>query len=110
MWDAFYETAGGVRYGLTADYTHAVAVAHLPCTTRSHLLTWNPTPVVTAGGGAPLYEWQSPEPTMQASNLIDHFVLVEIDGDRLYVTVIDRDGQAHDTFDLPRNTQILHFL
>ena len=58
------------------------------------------TYIVTAGGGAPLYEMEEPEPNSAAVVSAHHFVLLEVDGDILTGTAIDRDGEVIDTFEL----------
>jgi hypothetical protein len=58
------------------------------------------TYIVTAGGGAGMYDFTRPEPGSQAALLIHHFVLVDVNGDRLTGTAIDRDGHEIDRFEL----------
>ena len=57
------------------------------------------TYVVTGGGGAPLYAMQEQEPTQAAFAKAYHFVLLEIDGNRLEATVISREGEVLDEFE-----------
>jgi predicted phosphodiesterase len=59
------------------------------------------TYIVTAGGGASLYEFSQPEPDSQAAILAHHFVAIEVDGDRLHAKVIDQRGKIIESFDLP---------
>jgi len=57
------------------------------------------TYIVTAGGGAPLYWAGEQEPTQAAFARAYHFVLLEIDGDRLEATVISVTGEVLDQFE-----------
>ena len=57
------------------------------------------TYVVTGGGGAPLYPMLEQEPTQVAFALAYHFVLLEIDGQRLKATVISSAGELLDEFE-----------
>ncbi|MEE9616157.1 MAG: metallophosphoesterase family protein [Anaerolineae bacterium] len=56
------------------------------------------TYVVTGGGGAPLYAMQEREPAQVAFALAYHFVLLEINGQRLEATVISSTGEVLDEF------------
>jgi predicted phosphodiesterase len=56
------------------------------------------TYIVTAGGGAPLYEFNTPEPGSQAAVQDFHFTLFEVNGDRLVGQAIGRKGQVLDRF------------
>jgi hypothetical protein len=58
------------------------------------------TYIVTAGGGASLYEFSQPEPGSQAAILAHHFVAIEIEGDQLHAKVIDQRGKIIDSFEL----------
>jgi predicted phosphodiesterase len=58
------------------------------------------TYIVTAGGGAPLYELGAPEPGSQAAARAYHFVQIDVDGDRLRGQAIDRRGHIIDAFEL----------
>lgn len=58
------------------------------------------TYIVTAGGGASLYNLDQPEPGSQVAARVHHFVVVDVNGDRLSGTAIDRDGQVIDRFEL----------
>lgn len=58
------------------------------------------TYIVTAGGGAGLYELQQPEPGSQVAASVHHFTVIEIDGDRLLGKAIDRRGRVIDSFEL----------
>ena len=62
------------------------------------------TYIVTAGGGAPLYELEAPEPDSVAAAEVHHFLLMDVDGDQLMGTAIDRDGEVIDTFTLRRES------
>jgi len=59
------------------------------------------TYVVTAGGGAPLYKLEEPEPGSQVAARAHHFLLVEVSEGRLTGTAINRYGQIIDGFELP---------
>jgi predicted phosphodiesterase len=54
--------------------------------------------VVTGGGGAPLYAMEEQEPAQAAFTMDFHFVLVEIDGDRLSASIISDEGELFDEF------------
>jgi predicted phosphodiesterase len=54
---------------------------------------------VTAGGGAPLYAAGEQEPTQIAYALAYHFVVLEVDGNRLEATVISSEGDVLDQFE-----------
>jgi len=58
------------------------------------------TYVVTAGGGAPLYSLDEPEPGSQVAARAHHFLLIDLDPSRLIGTAIDRHGQVIDRFEL----------
>ncbi len=58
------------------------------------------TYLTTAGGGASLYDFTVPEPGSQVAARAFHFVLLEMDGDRLAGQVIDRSGDIIDQFEL----------
>ena len=58
------------------------------------------TYIVTAGGGAGLYDLEQPEPGSQVAARVHHYVVVDVYGDRLSGTAIDRDGQVIDRFEL----------
>jgi predicted phosphodiesterase len=58
------------------------------------------TYIVTAGGGAGLYNLEQPEPGSQVAARVHHYVVVDVNGDRLSGTAIDRDGQVIDRFEL----------
>jgi len=58
------------------------------------------TYIVTAGGGASLYELGQPEPGSQAAASAHHFTLIEVQGERLYGRAIDRRGRVIDSFEL----------
>ncbi len=58
------------------------------------------TYLTTAGGGASLYDFTVPEPGSQVAARAFHFVLLEMDGDRLAGQVIDRGGDIIDQFEL----------
>ncbi|MEA3341923.1 MAG: metallophosphoesterase, partial [Chloroflexota bacterium] len=68
------------------------------------------TYVVTAGGGAQLYWPQEQEPTQAAFARAYHFVLLEIDGDRLKATVISVEGEVLDQFERRIDAAALPFL
>jgi hypothetical protein len=57
------------------------------------------TYAVTAGGGAPLYAAGEQEPTQIAYALAYHFVVLEVDGNRLEATVISNEGDMLDRFE-----------
>lgn len=56
--------------------------------------------IVTAGGGASLYEFTEPESGSQAAIQAHHFVEIEIDGAQLIGRVIDHQGRMIDSFSL----------
>ena len=56
------------------------------------------TYVVTGGGGAPLHAIQGWEPTQVAFAVTHHFVLLEINDQRLEATVISSTGEVLDEF------------
>jgi hypothetical protein len=58
------------------------------------------TYITAAGGGAPLYNLSSIEPGSQATAHAFHFVLLEMDGDRLTGQVIGENGTLIDQFEL----------
>ena len=58
------------------------------------------TYIVTAGGGAGLYNLDHPEPGSQAALKVHHYVVVDVSGNRLSGTAIDRNGQVIDRFEL----------
>jgi predicted phosphodiesterase len=58
------------------------------------------TYIVTAGGGASLYEMGQPEPGSQAAASTHHFTLIEVQGERLLGKAIDRRGRVIDSFEL----------
>jgi predicted phosphodiesterase len=58
------------------------------------------TYIVTAGGGATLYELNQPEPESQAAVSAHHFVFIQIMGDHLIGKAIDRHGKIIDHFEL----------
>ncbi len=57
------------------------------------------TYVVTGGGGAPLHAIQGREPAQVAFAVAYHFVLLEINGQRLEATVISSKGEVLDEFE-----------
>lgn len=57
------------------------------------------TYVVTAGGGAPLYEMEEREPTQATFVMTYHFMLLEIDGNHLKATAISSAGEVLDEFE-----------
>jgi 3',5'-cyclic AMP phosphodiesterase CpdA len=61
------------------------------------------TYIVTAGGGAPLYAMEEPEPNSAALASAHHFVLLEVEGDTLTGTAIDRNGTVIDSFELTQD-------
>ena len=58
------------------------------------------TYIVTAGGGASLYELIEPEPGSQMAVGAHHFVAIEIRGNQLVGKAIDRRGEVIDSFEL----------
>jgi predicted phosphodiesterase len=56
--------------------------------------------IVTAGGGASLYELEQPEPGSQVAVSAYHFTLIEVKDDRLFGSAIDRRGELIDSFEL----------
>ncbi len=58
------------------------------------------TYIVTAGGGAGLYELAQPEPGSQAAARAHHYVVVDINGERLSGKAVDLDGVTIDRFEL----------
>ena len=59
--------------------------------------------IVAAGGGAPLYELVAPEPGSQTAASVYHYLLIDIDGERLKGTAIDAQGEVIDSFTLTAN-------
>jgi predicted phosphodiesterase len=59
------------------------------------------TYIVTGGGGASLYELNEPEPGSQVAVSAHHFVSIEIMGNQLFGSAIDRRGRVIDSFELP---------
>jgi predicted phosphodiesterase len=58
------------------------------------------TQIVTAGGGAPLYALNNPEPGSQVRASRYNFVLVDVSDDRLSAQAIDQNGDVIDRFQL----------
>jgi 3',5'-cyclic AMP phosphodiesterase CpdA len=58
------------------------------------------TYIVTAGGGAGLYELSEPEPGSQVALSVHHFVEIEVQGELLIGSAIDRHGKVIDRFAL----------
>jgi penicillin V acylase-like amidase (Ntn superfamily) len=58
------------------------------------------TYVVTAGGGAPLYRLDEPEPESRVAARAHHYLLIDLDPSRLTGTAINRHGQVIDQFEL----------
>ena len=58
------------------------------------------TYITAAGGGAPLYNLSIIEPGSQATAHAFHFVLLEMDGDRLTGQAIEQNGNLIDQFEL----------
>lgn len=58
------------------------------------------TYLTTAGGGAPLYDFTSPETGSQAVAKAYHFVLIDVNSGQAAGQVIDRRGQVIDIFSL----------
>lgn len=58
------------------------------------------TYLIVAGGGAPLYDFEQPEPGSQVALLVHHFLEIEINNKLLLGRVIDDHGQVIDSFQL----------
>jgi hypothetical protein len=58
------------------------------------------TYIVTAGGGASLYELNQPEPGSQVAARVHHFVQIDLQGSRLLGQAMDRRGKLIDRFEL----------
>jgi hypothetical protein len=58
------------------------------------------TYIVTAGGGASLYELNQPEPGSQQAARVHHFVQIDVQGSRLLGQAVDRHGKVIDRFEL----------
>ncbi|MEJ2013476.1 MAG: metallophosphoesterase [Anaerolineales bacterium] len=58
------------------------------------------TYIVTAGGGAELYELNEPEPGSQVAVSAHHFMVIEIHDNRLVGRAIDQHGRVIDSFEL----------
>lgn len=58
------------------------------------------TYIVTAGGGASLYDLNEPQPGTQMAVNEHHFVSIEIKGNQLLGLAIDRRGEVIDSFEL----------
>jgi hypothetical protein len=58
------------------------------------------TYIVTGGGGAPLYSFSVREPGQQAAVLIYHYLLIDVNGDKVTGRAIDKDGKVIDTFEI----------
>jgi len=61
------------------------------------------TYIVTAGGGASLYDFSQPEPGSKAAILEHHFVSIEVEEHRLLAKVINKNGDIIDRFELYSN-------
>lgn len=60
--------------------------------------------VTTAGGGAPLYDIDAPQPETVKYAKIEHYVRVDVRGDRAAARVIDINGETIDEFEIsPRS-------
>jgi predicted phosphodiesterase len=58
------------------------------------------TYIVTAGGGASLYDLNEPEPGSQVAVSAHHFLTIELNGNQLFGVAIDRNGRVIDQFEL----------
>ena len=58
------------------------------------------TYIVTAGGGASLYELKEPEPDSQVAASAHHFINIEVNGNQLLGKAVDRRGRVIDSFEL----------
>jgi len=58
------------------------------------------TYIVTGGGGAPLYSLNVKEPGQQAGDLVYHYMLIEVNGDKLTGKAIDVNGKVIDSFEI----------
>jgi 3',5'-cyclic AMP phosphodiesterase CpdA len=58
--------------------------------------------VTCAGGGAPLYDIDAPQPETVKSAKIEHFVVVDVGTDSAKLTAIDIDGNTIDQFEVQR--------
>ena len=56
------------------------------------------TYIITAGGGASLYELNEPEPGSQVAVSAHHFITIEIKGNQLVGSAIDPNGKTIDSF------------
>jgi hypothetical protein len=58
------------------------------------------TYIVTAGGGAELYELNEPDPGSQVAVRAHHYMVIEVNGNRLVGRAVDQRGRVVDTFEL----------
>lgn len=58
------------------------------------------TYIVTAGGGAGLYELNEPEPGSQVAVSAYHFMVIEVNGNRLVGRAIGQHGRIIDSFEM----------
>jgi 3',5'-cyclic AMP phosphodiesterase CpdA len=67
-----------------------------------HALKNNVHYITSAGGGAPLYNFDSPQPETVKSSKIEHFVNVEVNGNEAILHVIDINGNEIDNIKVKR--------
>lgn len=67
-----------------------------------HALKNNVHYITSAGGGAPLYDFDSPQPETVKSSKVEHFVNVEVNGNEAVLHVIDINGNEIDNIKVKR--------
>lgn len=67
-----------------------------------HALKNNVHYITSAGGGAPLYDFDSPQPETVKSSKVEHFVNVEVNGNEATLHVIDINGNEIDNIKVKR--------
>jgi len=67
-----------------------------------HALKNNVHYITSAGGGAPLYNFDSPQPETVKSSKVEHFVNVEVNGNEAILHVIDINGNEIDNIKVKR--------
>jgi hypothetical protein len=60
------------------------------------------TYVVTGGAGAPLYDNPGDDPLLAVTNVIEHYLIVSVDGGAATVTAYDLAGNVIDRFEVAR--------
>jgi hypothetical protein len=67
-----------------------------------HALKNNVHYITSAGGGAPLYDFDSPQPETVKSSKVEHFVNIEVNETEAVLHVIDINGNEIDTIKVNR--------